>query len=77
MDVEALLRSPRLALVVVDLMLPDGTGLDILSTLRKEERTKCLPVILCSAALFELSEIAAPCTIRTRAPEQALSHRDP
>jgi two-component system, OmpR family, phosphate regulon response regulator OmpR len=35
-------------LVLLDLMLPDGDGLDLLSELRAADRTKALPVIILS-----------------------------
>jgi CheY-like chemotaxis protein len=53
---EALLmvRSRRLALVVLDVMLSDGDGLQVLKAIRSEPGTASTPVVLCTAALFEL-----------------------
>ncbi len=45
------------ALVVLDLMLPDMDGLDILKTLRGNERTANLPVILLTARAEEADRI--------------------
>jgi DNA-binding response OmpR family regulator len=44
---------PRL--VVLDVMLPDGDGFAILDRLRNNPATQVIPVLLCTAALFEVS----------------------
>lgn len=44
--------KPRL--VILDVMLPDGDGFSILQALRADPDTAQVPVVLCTAALFEL-----------------------
>ncbi|MBB4198929.1 hypothetical protein CCR94_15770 [Rhodoblastus sphagnicola] len=39
-------RSPRARLILLDLNLPDMTGLDILARLKADERARRLPVIV-------------------------------
>ena len=45
-------KSPRL--IILDLMLPDGDGLQVLDAVRADSITARTPVILCTGALFEL-----------------------
>ena len=43
------------SLVVLDVMLSDGDGLNVLRDIRQEPRTREIPVLLCTAALSDLS----------------------
>src|SRR5690606_2579570 len=52
-----LITSRPPSLVILDLMLPDMDGLDILKTLRQEERTARLPVILLTARAEEADRV--------------------
>jgi CheY-like chemotaxis protein len=44
-----LLESGVPAVIVLDVLFPEGTGLDFLHELRQSERWKQIPVIVCSA----------------------------
>lgn len=54
----ALERRPRL--VVLDVMLPDGDGFSILQAIRENAETSRTPVMLCTAALFEITGFKKP-----------------
>lgn len=45
-----LATTPSIALIVLDLMLPGMSGIDILRTLRSDERWRALPCIVLTAA---------------------------
>jgi CheY-like chemotaxis protein len=45
---ERLARDPLPDLVVLDVQMPDLDGWDTLAAIRRDERTKDVPVILCS-----------------------------
>ncbi|HUR92018.1 MAG TPA: response regulator transcription factor [Gemmatimonadaceae bacterium] len=47
---DAIEREPDIALVVLDLMMPKLSGLDVLSRLRAHDATKTLPTIILTAA---------------------------
>lgn len=47
---QVLEREPDIALVLLDLMMPHLTGLDVLSTMRSDPRWKALPCIILTAA---------------------------
>jgi len=47
---EAIERDPGIALVVLDLMMPKLSGLDVLSRLRSNQSTRALPTIILTAA---------------------------
>ncbi len=47
-------RSENLRLIILDIMLSDGDGLAVLDLVRSEPRTAQIPVVVCTAALFEL-----------------------
>lgn len=47
---EVLEREPDIALVLLDLMMPHLTGLDVLSAMRNDARWKALPCIILTAA---------------------------
>lgn len=46
----ALEQYPDVALVLLDLMMPTLTGLDVLSRMRADERWKALPCVILTAA---------------------------
>lgn len=48
--IEAIERDPEIALVVLDLMMPKLSGLDVLARLRARESTRTLPTIILTAA---------------------------
>ncbi len=50
--------APRL--VVLDVMLPDRDGFSVLQEMRAQPATAETPVLLCTAALFEVSEFYKP-----------------
>ena len=47
---EVLRREPDIALVLLDLMMPYLSGLDVLAEMKKDERLKHLPTIVLTAA---------------------------
>ena len=47
---EVLAREPDIKLVLLDLMMPHLTGLDVLTTMRADPRWKDLPCIILTAA---------------------------
>lgn len=47
---EALERDPSIGLVLLDLMMPQLSGLDVLATIRSDERWRKLPCIILTAA---------------------------
>ena len=47
---EVLEREPDIGLVLLDLMMPHLTGLDVLAAMRSDERWKTLPCIILTAA---------------------------
>jgi DNA-binding response OmpR family regulator len=47
---DVLTREPDVALVLLDLMMPQLSGLDVLERIRADERLKSLPCIILTAA---------------------------
>jgi two-component system, OmpR family, alkaline phosphatase synthesis response regulator PhoP len=47
---QVLEREPDIALVLLDLMMPHLSGLDVLAAMRREERWRALPCIILTAA---------------------------
>ena len=47
-DVDHLVASEKPELVILDMMLQDGNGFEVLQTIRKNKTTKSLPVIILS-----------------------------
>ena len=47
---DALEREPDIAIVLLDLMMPRMSGLDVLARIRKDERFGALPCIILTAA---------------------------
>lgn len=47
---EAIERDPEIALVVLDLMMPKLSGLDVLARVRANESTRALPTVILTAA---------------------------
>lgn len=47
---EALAGAPRIALLILDLMLPGMSGIDVLRTLRHDARWATLPCLILTAA---------------------------
>lgn len=47
---EAIEHDPEIALVVLDLMMPKLSGLDVLARLRANEATRTLPTVILTAA---------------------------
>lgn len=48
-------------LIILDVMLPDGNGVDLCIDLKKEERTKNIPVIVMSAHAGALAVLEQAC----------------
>ena len=56
-SVEGALRvvaSQPLSLIILDVMLGDGDGFQVLRAVRAEARTARTPIAMCTAAIFEL-----------------------
>lgn len=47
---EAIERDPEIALVVLDLMMPKLSGLDVLARVRASDATRTLPTVILTAA---------------------------
>jgi CheY-like chemotaxis protein len=47
-------RSQSFRMIILDVMLSDGDGLQVLDAVRLEPSTARVPVVVCTAALFEL-----------------------
>lgn len=47
---DAIERDPEIALVVLDLMMPKLSGLDVLARVRANESTRTLPTVILTAA---------------------------
>ncbi|MBP9087758.1 MAG: response regulator transcription factor [Kofleriaceae bacterium] len=54
---EAALAEPSPDLIVLDLMLPDLSGTEICRRLREQERTREIPVIMCTAKGAEIDRV--------------------
>jgi DNA-binding response OmpR family regulator len=52
-----LVRTTLPDLVILDVRLPDVSGWDILQSLKLNQRTAAIPVLVCSAAVQELREL--------------------
>lgn len=48
--IETLEREPDVGLVLLDLMMPELSGLDVLARMRADERWKAIPTIILTAA---------------------------
>ena len=48
---ERALDEEQPALIVLDLNLPDGSGLDLTRKLKSEPRTASIPIVVCTAAV--------------------------
>jgi CheY-like chemotaxis protein len=61
---ELALAEEEPALIVLDLNLPDGSGLDLTRKLKSEPRTASIPIVACTAAVMKSDEeraLAAGC----------------
>ena len=56
---QVLEREPDVALVLLDLMMPHLSGLDVLATMRKDDRWRSLPCIILTAAGQEQQHTSA------------------
>jgi DNA-binding response OmpR family regulator len=59
-EAQVLLIDRHPILVVLDVMLPDADGFTVLKQMRETPELEKVPVILCTAALFEVSEYYNP-----------------
>jgi CheY-like chemotaxis protein len=61
---ERALAEERPAMIVLDLNLPDGSGLELTRKLKAEPRTASIPIVACTAAVMPADEdraLAAGC----------------
>ena len=56
-DAEKILHSQSLSLVLLDLMLPDGSGLDFCRKLKTNSKTESIPVIILTAKDDEVDKV--------------------
>ena len=56
-DAEKILQSQSLSLVLLDLMLPDGSGLDFCRKLKTNSKTESIPVIILTAKDDEVDKV--------------------
>ncbi|MGH2346467.1 MAG: response regulator transcription factor [Chloroflexota bacterium] len=59
-EAQLLLADHYPILVVLDVMLPDADGFTVLKLMRETPAMEKVPVMLCTAALFEVSEYYNP-----------------
>jgi two-component system, cell cycle response regulator DivK len=50
---EEALAEEEPAMIVLDLNLPDGSGLELTRRLKSEPRTAAIPIVACTAAVME------------------------
>src|ERR1700733_745599 len=53
---EEALAEEEPALIVLDLNLPDGSGLELTRRLKSEPRTASIPIVACTAAVMQSDE---------------------
>lgn len=53
----SILSSESPALILLDLMMPEMNGFEVLSWIRAEERTRCIPVLIISGRLLDYADI--------------------
>ena len=53
---EQALAEEQPAMIVIDLNLPDGSGLDLTRRLKSEARTASIPIVACTAAVMQSDE---------------------
>jgi CheY-like chemotaxis protein len=53
---ERALAEERPSMIVLDLNLPDGSGLDLTRKLKAEPRTASIPIVACTAAVMPADE---------------------
>ena len=51
------LREKSPDLLLLDIMLPDGDGIDIINAIRKDKKTRMLPIILVTAKTTEIDKV--------------------
>ena len=56
-DAEKILQSQSISLVLLDLMLPDGSGLDFCRKLKTNSKTESIPVIILTAKDDEVDKV--------------------
>ena len=56
-DAEKIIQSQSLSLVLLDLMLPDGSGLDFCRKLKTNSKTESIPVIILTAKDDEVDKV--------------------
>jgi DNA-binding response OmpR family regulator len=59
-EAQVMLVDRHPILVVLDVMLPDADGFTVLKQMRETPELETVPVMLCTAALFEVSEYYNP-----------------
>lgn len=53
---ERALAEEEPAMIVLDLNLPDGSGLELTRRLKSEPRTAAIPIVACTAAVMDSDE---------------------
>ena len=56
----ALIRQERPALVILDVVLPDGNGIGVLRAIREDRDISSVPVLFCTAAMFDPPDLRHP-----------------
>jgi CheY-like chemotaxis protein len=53
---ERMLAEEEPAMIVLDMNLPDGSGLELTRRLKSEPRTASIPIVVCTAAVMQSDE---------------------
>ena len=57
LDAEKILSSTNISLILLDLMLPDGSGLDLCRKLKADQSTNSIPIIILTAKDDEVDKV--------------------
>ena len=57
LDAEKILSTSNISLILLDLMLPDGSGLDLCRKLKADQSTSSIPIIILTAKDDEVDKV--------------------
>ncbi len=56
-DAEVIIKSKEISLMLLDLMLPDGSGLDLCRSIKSDPKTESIPIIILTAKDDEVDRV--------------------